>query len=71
MGIISDFKVPIERIQRKIDQLQEERSAQLNRTKFAEKEKNDAEGPMKSLIIDLRIDNGIVLTRNRLLQADR
>ncbi|VDK87007.1 unnamed protein product [Litomosoides sigmodontis] len=67
----SRLKVPIETIQRKIDQLQEERSAQLNRTKFAEKEKNDAEGPMKSLIADLRIDNGITLTRNRLLQADR
>ncbi|KAL3990098.1 RecF/RecN/SMC N terminal domain family protein [Acanthocheilonema viteae] len=67
----SRLKVPIETIQRKIDQLQEERSAQLNRTKFAEKEKNDAEGPMKSLIADLRVDNGIALTKNRLLQADR
>ncbi|EJD76188.1 SMC family domain-containing protein [Loa loa] len=67
----SRLKVPIETIQRKIDQLQEERSAQLNRTKFAEKEKNDAEGPMKNLIAELRIDNGIALTKNRLLQADR
>lgn len=67
----SRLKLPIETIQRKIDQLQEERSAQLNRTKFAEKEKNDAEGPMKSLITDLRIDNGIALAKNRLLQADR
>ncbi|CAG9533819.1 unnamed protein product [Cercopithifilaria johnstoni] len=67
----SRLKIPIETIQRKIDQLQEERSAQLNRTKFAEKEKNDAEGPMKSLIADLRVDNGIALTKNRLLQADR
>lgn len=69
--VVFTFKVPIETIQRKIDQLQEERSAQLNRTKFAEKEKNDAEGPMKNLIADLRVDNGIALTKNRLLQADR
>lgn len=68
---ISSLKVPIEKIQQKIDQLQEERSAQLNRMKFAEKEKNDAEGPMKSLITELRVDNGIALAKNRLLQADR
>ncbi|KAM3728082.1 Structural maintenance of chromosomes protein [Dirofilaria immitis] len=67
----SRLKIPIETIQRKIDQLQEERSAQLNRTKFAEKEKNDAEGPMKTLIAELRVDNGVALTKNRLLQADR
>uniref|UniRef100_A0A915Q4C7 Structural maintenance of chromosomes protein n=1 Tax=Setaria digitata TaxID=48799 RepID=A0A915Q4C7_9BILA len=67
----SRLKAPIETVQRKIDQLQEERSAQLNRTKFAEKEKNDAEGPMKSLIAELRVDNAIALTKNRLLQADR
>ncbi|VDN02672.1 unnamed protein product [Thelazia callipaeda] len=67
----SRLKVPIEKIQQKIDQLQEERSAQLNRTKFAEKEKIDAEGPMANLVTELRVDNGVALTKNRLFQAEK
>ncbi|VDN32471.1 unnamed protein product, partial [Gongylonema pulchrum] len=39
--------------------------------KFAEKEKTDAEGPMKNLITELRVDNGIALAKNRLHQAER
>ncbi|MCP9263316.1 Structural maintenance of chromosomes protein 4 [Dirofilaria immitis] len=35
------------------------------------KRENDAEGPMKTLIAELRVDNGVALTKNRLLQADR
>ncbi|MFH4975749.1 hypothetical protein AB6A40_002458 [Gnathostoma spinigerum] len=67
----SRLKVPIEKLQQKIESLQEDRSAQLTRVRLAEKEKNEAEGPVQELINRLRIDNGIVLLNNRLYQMER
>uniref|UniRef100_A0A0M3IP22 SMC_N domain-containing protein n=1 Tax=Ascaris lumbricoides TaxID=6252 RepID=A0A0M3IP22_ASCLU len=67
----SRLKIPIEKLQKKIESLQEERTAQLTRVKMAEKEKNELEGPVKGIVMELRIDNGIALCRNRLLQVEK
>lgn len=69
--IIFVLQVPIEKLQEKIDQLHEERSAQLNRVQMAETEKNDAEGPMKTLLADLRLENGVALCKNKIFQHEK
>ncbi|KAH7698323.1 SMC familyC-terminal domain containing protein, partial [Aphelenchoides avenae] len=55
----SRLKAPIAKVERRLETLQQQRSGQLVRVKYAEKEKLDLEGPVKELIEQLRVDNAI------------
>ncbi|KHN79709.1 Structural maintenance of chromosomes protein 4 [Toxocara canis] len=67
----SRLKVPIEKLEKKIDSLREERSNQVMRLKMAENEKDKLEEPVKKIVMALRVENGVTLCKNRLLQVDK
>merc|ERR1719334_539912 len=53
----SRFKVPIELLSKKVEELNELRVEKLNRVKLVEKEKDELEGPMKEALGYLRLEN--------------
>eukprot|EP00092_Neocalanus_flemingeri_P022265 GFUD01024145.1.p1 GENE.GFUD01024145.1~~GFUD01024145.1.p1 ORF type:complete len:1283 (-),score=468.97 GFUD01024145.1:142-3990(-) len=53
----SRFKVPIELLSKKVEELNELRVEKLNRVKLVEKEKDELEGPMKAALGFLRMEN--------------
>lgn len=53
----SRFKVPIEMLSKKVEELNELRVEKLNRVKLVEKEKDELEGPMKNALGFLRMEN--------------
>merc|ERR1712029_986998 len=53
----SRFKVPIELLSKKVEELNELRVEKLNRVKLVEKEKDELEGPMKEALGFLRLEN--------------
>uniref|UniRef100_A0A183UUA5 Structural maintenance of chromosomes protein n=1 Tax=Toxocara canis TaxID=6265 RepID=A0A183UUA5_TOXCA len=65
------LQVPIEKLEKKIDSLREERSNQVMRLKMAENEKDKLEEPVKKIVMALRVENGVTLCKNRLLQVDK
>lgn len=67
----SRLKVPIAKLERRLEKLQQVRSGQLVRLKFAEKEKLELEAPVKELIETLRIDNAIAGVHNQIYSAKR
>jgi len=53
----SRFKIPIEMLSKKVEELNELRVEKLNRVKLVEKEKDELEGPMKAALGFLRMEN--------------
>eukprot|EP00090_Calanus_glacialis_P026751 TRINITY_DN42055_c0_g1_i1.p1 TRINITY_DN42055_c0_g1~~TRINITY_DN42055_c0_g1_i1.p1 ORF type:complete len:1294 (+),score=513.23 TRINITY_DN42055_c0_g1_i1:38-3919(+) len=53
----SRFKVPIDLLSKKVEELNELRVEKLNRVKLVEKEKDELEGPMKNALGFLRMEN--------------
>ncbi|VDD88634.1 unnamed protein product [Enterobius vermicularis] len=66
----SRLKVPLEKLSVKIEELQEARTSQLVKVKYAEKEKDSAEQPVIELMAEIRTDNAIVLAKNQLYSVD-
>lgn len=65
-----DLQVPLEKLSVKIEELQEARTSQLVKVKYAEKEKDSAEQPVIELMAEIRTDNAIVLAKNQLYSVD-
>ena len=53
----SRFKIPIEMLNKKVEELNELRVEKLNRVKLVEKEKDELEGPMNEALGFLRLEN--------------
>ncbi|XP_075232344.1 structural maintenance of chromosomes 4-like protein gluon [Lycorma delicatula] len=64
----SRFKVPIDQLALKVEELTQERSEKLTRVKLAEKERDALEGPMKEAVEFLQAENKVIHNKNKLLQ---
>ena len=53
----SRFKIPIEQLNQRVEELSELRTEKLNRVKLVEKEKDELEGPMKEALGFIRLEN--------------
>uniref|UniRef100_A0A0N5AHP7 Structural maintenance of chromosomes protein n=1 Tax=Syphacia muris TaxID=451379 RepID=A0A0N5AHP7_9BILA len=67
----SRLKIPLEKLAIKIEELQEQRTSQLSKVKYAEKEKNDSEGKAVTFIAEMRIDNAITIAKNQLYSVEK
>jgi structural maintenance of chromosome 4 len=53
----SRFKIPIEMLNKRVEELSELRMEKLNRVKLVEKEKDELEGPMKEALGYIKLEN--------------
>ncbi|KAI1730899.1 SMC proteins flexible hinge domain-containing protein [Ditylenchus destructor] len=67
----SRLKLPINKLRYKLEKIQEQRAAQLQRLKYADKEKVSCEGPAKDVIAAIYLDNAINILRNKVLSVKR
>ncbi|KAI1709339.1 SMC proteins flexible hinge domain-containing protein [Ditylenchus destructor] len=67
----SRLKLPINKFRYKLEKIQEQRAAQLQRLKYADKEKVSCEGPAKDVIAAIYLDNAINILRNKVLSVKR
>ena len=65
------LKAPIEKLDFRLEKINEQHSDQLARLKYAEKEKMDLEVPVKEVITQLQVDNAIALATNKLICIKR
>lgn len=65
------YKVPLEKLNEKVEILSERRMEKMNRVKAAEKEKEELEGPMNEVVQFLRMENTITKLRHKSLQFKR
>ncbi|XP_037088683.1 LOW QUALITY PROTEIN: structural maintenance of chromosomes protein 4-like [Pollicipes pollicipes] len=64
----SRYKEPIELLNQRVDQLNEQRAEKLNRVKLVEKEKDELAGPKDEALAYIRLENQVACSRNTLLQ---
>ena len=67
----SRLKLPINKLLYKLDGIQEQRSAQLLRLKYAEKERTALVEPVRDVILNLRLESTVSLVTNKILSCKK
>lgn len=67
INVIS-LKKPLEKLQERVEILNEQRSEKVNRLKLVENEMKELKGPMEDAISFLRSENNLIECKNLLFQ---